>query len=913
MNMTKLPKAASSSALSAQGADTTKASWWTKQGLKAKATLLAVALGTIPVALIGGSAYYLSHQSFTNQLTNAEQARAAGMADKVNRFMAERYGDIQTLSILPAFSNPKVIEVVNQSDKNTLLNQFMRNYGAYDSIAVFDVNGNVVAQSAGPAITNHKDRSYFQEAVKTGKAVISQPSVSKTTGKVVIHYAAPIFNKATGQLLGVVRTRMPIASLEEVIKNFSDNGEQYHLVDASGKFFVAFEKAQVGRSAKDDFKALAQRLETKKTGVEFGIDGMSKRDQLIAYAPLKQFNKMPDLKWDAIIAVDTEIAFKPERQLALLLLLGTLGATAAVAAVASTLANRATKPILASADAVGKIGQGQLDTRVEVVGTDELAMLGSNINSMAGQIQVFQQEQAEALKRQQAEAQKAALLTEVGQARAIQALEAPLNPLLEEIRDAMKVDRVVIYRFQPNWSGSIVGEAVLPNLPQALADKIEDPCIPEALRDAYKKGRVVPTSDVFNAGFHPHHLELMKRLNIKANLVVPIVQGEELFGLLVAHHCHTTHDWQQSEIEYLQQAATPFGSALGGLALFERKQFEAEEARKRNEALQMELLTLLQDVEGASGGDLTVRADVSAGEIGIVADFFNSIVESLRGIVSQVKLSADQVNTSVGSNEVVMGQLADQSQVQAQQITDTLKSVELMALSIQDVAENARQASKVSGLASKTAESGGETIDRTVESILQLRDTVAETAKKVKRLGESSQQISKVVSLINQIALQTNLLAINASIEAARAGEEGRGFAVVAEEVGALAAQSANATKEIEGIVEAIQRETSEVVDAMENGTTQVVEGTRQVGEAKESLNQIVKVSREIDALLKSISTATVSQTETSQVVKLLMQQITESSEQTSNTSRQVSSSLQETVAIAQQLQASVETFKVDE
>jgi methyl-accepting chemotaxis protein PixJ len=424
---------------------------------------------------------------------------------------------------------------------------------------------------------------------------------------------------------------------------------------------------------------------------------------------------------------------------------------------------------------------------------------------------------------------------------------------------------------------------------------------------------VVPTSDVFNAGFHPHHLELMKRLDIKANLVVPILQGEELFGLLVAHHCQTTHDWKQSEIEYLQQAVAPFGSALGGLALFERKQFEAEEARKRNEALQMELLTLLQDVEGASGGDLTVRADVSAGEIGIVADFFNSIVENLRGIVSQVKQSADQVNTSVGSNEMAMGQLADQSQAQALQITDTLKSVELMALSIKEVAENARLASQVSGLASRTAESGGETIDRTVESILQLRDTVAETAKKVKRLGESSQQISKVVSLINQIALQTNLLAINASIEAARAGEEGRGFAVVAEEVGALAAQSANATKEIEGIVEAIQRETSEVVDAMENGTTQVVEGTRQVNEAKESLNQIVKVSREIDGLLKSISTATVSQTETSQVVKLLMQQITESSEQTSTTSRQVSSSLQETVAIAQQLQASVETFKVDE
>jgi methyl-accepting chemotaxis protein PixJ len=909
MTTTNLPQGANAK-LSTQGAGKTKASGW---GLRKKATLLAIAIGTLPVALVGTGAYVFSSQSLTTQISNAEKARAVGMADKVNRFMVERYGDIQALSNLPALNNPKVISIMSRSEKDDLFDQFMKSYRVYDNISAFDLNGDVIAQSAGKPLPNHKEKSFFKEALRTGQPFISQPEVAKTTGKVVVQLSAPIRNKATGQIIGVVRARMPVSGLDAVVSSFSENGEQYHLIDASGKFFVALQKNQLGRTAKDDFRELSGRLDAKNPGIELGVDRMTNRDQLIAYAPLKKFENLPDLKWDAIIAVDKDVALKPEQLLAELIVGGSLLATAVVAFAAFVLANRATRPILESAEAVKKIGQGDFSTRIEVAGQDELAVLGSNINLMSGQIQTFQQEQAEALKRQQAEAQKAALLAEVGQARETQALEAPLNPLLEEIREAMKVDRVVIYRFQPNWSGSIVGESVLPNLPIALNDKIEDPCIPEALRDAYKKGRVVPTSDVFNAGFHPHHLELMKRLDIKANLVVPILQGEELFGLLVAHHCHFTHDWQQSEIDYLQQASAQFGSALGGLALFERKQFEAEEARKRNEALQMELLTLLQDVEGASGGDLTVRADVSAGEIGIVADFFNSIVESLRGIVSQVKVSAGQVNTSVGSNETAMGQLADQSQAQAQQITDTLKSVELMALSIQEVAENARQAAKVSGLASKTAESGGETIDRTVESILQLRDTVAETAKKVKRLGESSQQISKVVSLINQIALQTNLLAINASIEAARAGEEGRGFAVVAEEVGALAAQSANATKEIEGIVEAIQRETSEVVNAMENGTTQVVEGTRQVGEAKESLNQIVKVSREIDALLKSISTATVSQTETSQVVKLLMQQITESSEQTSNTSRQVSSSLQETVAIAQQLQASVETFKVDE
>ncbi len=889
-------------------------------------------------------------------------------------------------------------------------------------------------------------------------------------------------------MISVVRARMAIKTLADMVEA---DGNEVRLVGKDEKYFIAGNQKEIGEKAEEDFAIFPRLNKSKKVATEVYFNPEENSEQLVTYSPNTTLEGLPDLGWSFLVASETKNSFATLNNLRLALMAGTAVAAILVGALAAYLANRAVRPIVDSAEAVKKIGQGDFDTQLSVVGQDELGVLGDNINLMAQQIKDYQFQQQETLTRQEAETRRDKLLAGVAQTREPKDLEAPLNALLSEFRANMKVDRVVVYRFKPDWGGSVIGESVLPNLPialasvvedacipeavledyrngrvvpmkdvfnacfhpdhmelmerlqikanlvvpilqgrelfgllvahdctamhdwqpseieylkqasiqlgsalgglalfeqkqfeaaqaqertrktqllakvaqstdtqaliaplnplledvrtalkadraviyrfyadwsghiageavlsglpAALADKIEDPCIPKELRDSYLEGRVVPTDDVFNAGFHPEHLDLMKRLQIKANLVVPIVQGAELLGLLVVHHCTQTHHWQQSEIDAMQQFADQFAPSLGGLAIIERKQFEAEQAQERNTALQMELLTLLQDVEGASSGDLTVRADVSAGEIGIVADFFNAIVESLRDIVSQVKESAGQVNTSVGSNEVVMGQLADQAQSQAHKITDTLKSVELMALSIQQVAENARQASKVSGLASKTAESGGETIDRTVESILQLRDTVAETAKKVKRLGESSQQISKVVSLINQIALQTNLLAINASIEAARAGEEGRGFAVVAEEVGALAAQSAAATKEIEGIVDAIQRETSEVVNAMENGTTQVVEGTRQVNEAKASLNQIVKVSREIDDLLKSISSATVSQTETSQVVKLLMEQITESSEQTSTTSRQVSSSLQETVAIAQQLQASVGTFKLEE
>jgi methyl-accepting chemotaxis protein PixJ len=179
-------------------------------------------------------------------------------------------------------------------------------------------------------------------------------------------------------------------------------------------------------------------------------------------------------------------------------------------------------------------------------------------------------------------------------------------------------------------------------------------------------------------------------------------------------------------------------------------------------------------------------------------------------------------------------------------------------------------------------------------------------------LGESSQQISKAVGLINQIALQTNLLAINASIEAARAGEEGRGFAVVAEEVAQLATQSSAATKEIEKIVSTIQRETSEVTQAMELSTAQVVEGTKSVEQTKLSLKEIIDQSKEIDAFLQSISESAIEQVKSSESMKLVMAGVAEVSAQTSTSSSQVSNSLQATVAIARELQAVVGKFKVN-
>ena len=156
------------------------------------------------------------------------------------------------------------------------------------------------------------------------------------------------------------------------------------------------------------------------------------------------------------------------------------------------------------------------------------------------------------------------------------------------------------------------------------------------------------------------------------------------------------------------------------------------------------------------------------------------------------------------------------------------------------------------------------------------------------------------------------MLALNAGIEAARAGENGLGFAVVAEEVGELAAQSTSATQEIEQLVEDIQLGTRQVIEAMEQSTVQMVEGTRLVEDAKQNLGQLRQLSQETDHLVQSISEATISQTQISQAVMALMQELAQVSQRTANSSQHVTDSLQETVGIAQALQLSVSTFTVE-
>ena len=341
-------------------------------------------------------------------------------------------------------------------------------------------------------------------------------------------------------------------------------------------------------------------------------------------------------------------------------------------------------------------------------------------------------------------------------------------------------------------------------------------------------------------------------------------------------------------------------------------QRRAEEMEEAKEDLQRQVIRLLDDVEGAARGDLTVAAEVTANVLGAVADSFNLTIQNLREIVVQVKLAARQVTQGANDSEKFARNLAANALREAEELAATLNSVQVMTDSIQRVAEAAREAEAVAKDASAAALKGGEAVDQTVGGILEVRETVAETTRKVKRLAESSQEISRIVALINAIAGRTNLLALNASIEAARAGEAGKGFAIVADEVRQLADRSAKALKDIEQIVMQIQGETNSVMMAMEEGQQQVIKVTQLSEQAKRSLENIIQVTNRIDVLVRAITADTVEQNEVARAVSQVMQAVEHTAQETSQESQKVSISLQNLVGVARDLLTSVERFRVE-
>ncbi|MBI5029108.1 MAG: HAMP domain-containing protein [Chloroflexi bacterium] len=335
------------------------------------------------------------------------------------------------------------------------------------------------------------------------------------------------------------------------------------------------------------------------------------------------------------------------------------------------------------------------------------------------------------------------------------------------------------------------------------------------------------------------------------------------------------------------------------------------QSREQRESIQNSIMSLLDEVSGVAAGDLSKEATVTAEMTGAIADAFNYMIAQLRQIISRVQDTTLQVSSAAGEIQTTAEHLAQGSETQAQQIVDTSAALEEMAVSIQQVSDNAILSNTVAEQALNNAKRGTQAVQETMGAMNRIRDQVQETSKRIKRLGESSQEISEIVRLIDDIADRTSILALNASIQAAMAGEAGRGFAIVAEEVERLAERSTSATRQIETLVKTIQGETNETVAAMEDSTREVVEGSKLANQAGQALSEIEGVSSRLAELIQSISLASKQQARGAETLSQSMTDISQVTQQTAAGTKQAAVSINNLAVLAEDLRSSVSTFKL--
>jgi twitching motility protein PilJ len=350
-----------------------------------------------------------------------------------------------------------------------------------------------------------------------------------------------------------------------------------------------------------------------------------------------------------------------------------------------------------------------------------------------------------------------------------------------------------------------------------------------------------------------------------------------------------------------------------GVQLFLNTRSRLGETAATNERNQQAILRLLDELADLADGDLTTTATVTEDFTGAIADSINFTIDQLRILVSSINDTSMQVARAAEEAQSTSLHLAEAAEHQAQEIAGASAAVNEMAVTIDQVSTNAAESTQVAERSVQIANRGAEVVQNTIHGMDTIREQIQDTAKRIKRLGESSQEIGDIVSLINDIADQTNILALNAAIQASMAGDAGRGFAVVADEVQRLAERSSAATKQIEALVKTIQSDTNEAVISMEQTTAEVVRGARLAQDAGMALEEIEKVSQELAELIQNISNAARQQASSAAHISNTMNVIQEITSQTAAGTTATAKSIGNLSDMATDLRNSVAGFKLPE
>lgn len=354
-------------------------------------------------------------------------------------------------------------------------------------------------------------------------------------------------------------------------------------------------------------------------------------------------------------------------------------------------------------------------------------------------------------------------------------------------------------------------------------------------------------------------------------------------------------------------------ASLGILAYMVWKDSERriDATTEQNRRNQRAILRLLDEMTNLADGDLSSHATVTEDITGAIADSVNYAIDALRSLVATINRTSVQVSGAAGRTQSTAARLADASSLQAREIASASASISEMAETMTRMSENAADSQSVALSSVSIAKNGAETVQRNIDAMDSIREQIQETSKRIKRLGESSQEIGDIIGLINEIADRTNILALNAAIQASTAGEAGRGFAVVADEVQRLAERAGDATKQVEALVKTIQADTSEAVASMEQSTSGVVSGAKLAENAGAALTEVETVSEQLAGLIQNMSKEASQQADVANTLSNNMSVIRDITVQTSDGTTETANSIGKLTSLANELRESVSGFQL--
>ncbi|MEM1366649.1 MAG: methyl-accepting chemotaxis protein [Cyanobacteria bacterium P01_H01_bin.15] len=602
---------------------------------------------------------------------------------------------------------------------------------------------------------------------------------------------------------------------------------------------------------------------------------------------------------------DSSAEVQLERQMGWSWLGGAVGlATLVNVGLGAYLLSEIAKPLKSIQTGTQNLASGGSASPLPVTGGDEWGQLSAEINQLSEQLSIAES------KRQAQSRYHQALLSLGSQIAGSQDRASLFASALPLIREALGCDRVVILETDELGTSCVFAESTGEFWAPLLESENLLPASWQSLDNKSVAVQVVNNLD--DEPVSPDLQALLTDWQVKAYLMLPLPIAGVFGKLLVLQQCGRTRAWQSFEVAYVQQAVGLLGLALERTEFIgQQKLMEAQQVSEQ-ELFQRRALELLQEVDPVSQGDLTIRARVTPDEIGTIADSYNATIESLRRLVGGVTQAATQMSQTTLNNESVVQSLATDAVRQSSGIAQAQELMAQLTQATDAIASNAQDARVAMQDAIASVAEGDNTMDLTVTGMRAIEETVTMAADQVRQLGEFSQQISSVVALINRFAAQTHLLALKASIEAARAGEQGVGFAVIADEVRLLAAQSSQATEDIERIVSQTQLQTEAVLQVMGSSTQRVATGAALVNEIREKLTQVVTTSVSINERVSDISHAAQAQSEATDAVNETITSLGTMAKSTAKMANLTALSFKDLLALAQDLQRDVARFKID-